>query len=78
MINKPGETRTLRQIEDRLTESDPGLAMMLATLDADLGRARKRPRPPPTRGEQARHVAVLVVLGLLVVFFATMAFLTAS
>lgn len=76
MINRPGETRMLRQIEDQLTESDPGLAAMLATLDADLGRTRQR--PPPTRGEKARHVAVLIVLGLLVAFFTAMAIITAS
>lgn len=40
MILPPGQPQTLREIESRLSEADPGLAAMLTGFEADPGRAR--------------------------------------
>lgn len=71
MIPRPGEPQALKKIEERLAQSDPGLAAMLTRLDADPGRTRQR-----ARRARARHAAVMVVLGMLFCFCVTMAAIT--
>ena len=78
MIPKPGEPAALKQIEDRLAESDPALAVMLAVFDADPSRAGECSRPaPPAPRARARHAAMLVVLALVLAFCLAMVALTA-
>ena len=63
----PGEPRTLREIEDQLSEADPGLAAMFTGFEADPGRAREG-----ARRERAGHVARMVVLVALLALCVTM------
>ncbi|MCL2584010.1 MAG: DUF3040 domain-containing protein [Streptosporangiales bacterium] len=57
MILPPGQPQTLREIENRLSEADPGLAAMLTGFEADPGRARYR-----ARRERYRYIIVMTGL----------------
>lgn len=68
----PSEPRTLREIEDRLSEADPGLAAMFTGFEADPGRAREG-----ARRERAGHVTRMIVLLALLALCVTMIILMA-
>lgn len=77
MVLRPGEPRTLKQIEDGLAQSDPALATMLAVFAANPSRARECSRPAPPRRARPRHVAVLIALVMCLIVCVTMAAITA-
>jgi hypothetical protein len=68
----PGESRTLREIEDQLSEADPGLAAMFTGFEADPGRAREGAR----RG-RAGYAARMLFLWVLLALCVTMVILMA-
>lgn len=64
MILPPGQPQTLREIESRLSEADPGLAAMLTGFEADPGRAR--------------YITMMAALGALLAVCVTMIAVTAG
>jgi hypothetical protein len=68
----PSEPRTLREIEDRLSEADPGLAAMFTGFEADPGRAREGARRERA-GYVARMALLLALLALCVTMIVIMA-----
>jgi hypothetical protein len=63
----PSEPRTLQEIEDQLSEADPGLAAMFTGFEADPGRAREG-----ARRERAGHVTRMIALLALLALCVTM------
>jgi hypothetical protein len=63
----PSEPRTLQEIEDQLSEADPGLAAMFTGFEADPGLAREG-----ARRERAGHVTRMIALLALLALCVTM------
>ena len=82
MSLKPGEQRTLAEIENQLRSSDPELVVMFTRLARGDRRwaAPKERLPPrhPERGSRARTVILLAVGAVLLAAFIAVAVVTAG
>lgn len=72
MILPPGEPQALKDIENQLSGTDPGLAAVLREFDAAPGRVRAR-----VHRERIRYIVMMALLWALLALCVTMIALTA-